>query len=74
MFRRLAGSSIIDSWRRLLSRLLDQRAVSESGIIMISATLVGVGSGLGAVFFRWLIKTVQTLSYGQLSGFLQNIN
>ena len=74
MFRRLAGSSIIDSWRRLLSRLLYQRAVSESGIIMISATLVGVGSGLGAVFFRWLIKTVQTLSYGQLSGLLQNIN
>ena len=74
MFRRLAGGSIIYSWRRLLSRLLDQRAVSESGIIMISATLVGAGSGLGAVFFRWLIKTVQTLSYGQLSGFLQNIN
>ena len=41
---------------------------------MISATLVGAGSGLGAVFFRWLIKTVQTLSYGQLSGLLQNIN
>jgi CIC family chloride channel protein len=72
MFRRLVSDSI-HRWRHLLPRLLDQRAVSESGIIMISASVVGCGAGLGAVFFRWLIKTVQTLSYGQLGASLQNI-
>jgi CIC family chloride channel protein len=73
MFRRLISGSI-HKWRHLLPRLLDQRAVSESGIIMISATVVGGGAGLGAVFFRWLIKTVQTLAYGELGSSLQNIS
>jgi len=35
---------------------------------------VGAGSGLGAVFFRWLIKTVQTLAYGGLGGHMQGIS
>jgi CIC family chloride channel protein len=73
MLRRLLNGSI-RKWRQLLPRLLDQRAVSESGIIMISAAVVGGGAGLGAVFFRWLIKTVQTLSYGELGSSLQNIS
>ena len=73
MFRRLVNGTI-SKWRHLLPRLLDQQAVSESGIIMISAMVVGGGAGLGAVFFRWLIKTVQTLAYGQLGNSLQNFS
>jgi CIC family chloride channel protein len=73
MFRRLVSGKI-GKWRHLLPRLLDQQAVSESGIIMISALVVGAGAGLGAAFFRWLIRTTQTLAYGVLGGHLQNIS
>jgi CIC family chloride channel protein len=73
MFRRLVKGSI-SRWRHLLPRLLDQQAVSESGIIMVSALVVGAGAGLGAVFFRWLIQTVQTLSYEGLAARLLNIS
>jgi hypothetical protein len=73
MFHCLVSGSI-SRWRHLLPRLLDQQAVSEPGIIIISAMMVGGGAGLGAVFFRWLIKTVQTLAYGGLGGGLQNIS
>ncbi len=71
MFRRLR-STATEHWRHLLPRLLDRQAVSESGIITITALVVGIGSGLGAVLFRWLIKTVQTLAYGGLGGLIQS--
>jgi CIC family chloride channel protein len=70
--RRLINGRI-GKWRQLLPRLLDRQAVSESGIIMITALVVGGGAGLGAVFFRWLIKSVQTLAYQGFSGGIQNI-
>lgn len=38
-------------WRRLLSQGLDRQPISESAIIMLTALVVGVGSGLGAVVF-----------------------
>ena len=61
-------------WRQLLPSLLDQRAISESGIIMITALVVGAGAGLGAVFLMWLIDTVQNLAFGGLSGYTENIS
>jgi len=73
MFRRLT-TGWAGKWRHLLPRLLDQQTLSESGIIMITALVVGAGSGLGAVFFRWLIKTVQSLAYGGLGGPVQGIS
>jgi len=73
MFRRLT-SARVRSWCRLLPRLLDQQAISESGIIMITALVVGAGAGLGAVFFRWLIKSVQTLAYRGLTGRVLNVS
>ena len=73
MFRRLVNSRLF-RWRHLLPRLLDRQAVSESGIIMITALVVGAGAGLGAVFFRWLIKAVQTLAFAGLSGHMETIS
>ncbi len=64
------------TWRRLRRRLprwLDQRRVSESGVIMLTALIVGAGAGLGAVVFRRLIGGAQTLAYGGLGGLLEGI-
>jgi CIC family chloride channel protein len=60
-------------WRRLLSQWLDRQAMSESAIIMLTALVVGVGAGLGAVGFRWLIAAMQTLAYDRLGSVLQSI-
>ncbi len=60
-------------WRQNLSQWLDQHAVPESAIIMVTALVVGVGSGLGAVIFRQLIEGVQVLAYDELGGLLEGI-
>ena len=60
-------------WRRRLPRWLDQRMVSESGVILFTALIVGVGAGLGAVVFRRLIDGVQTLAYDGVGGILAGI-
>ncbi len=43
-------------------------------MVMVTALTVGVGAGLGAVFFRHLILWVQTLAYGGLGGLLSSIS
>lgn len=65
--------SFAQYWRGRLSGWLDQRPVTESGIIMFTALVVGIGSGLGAVVFRRLISAVQTLAFGDLGGLLADI-
>ena len=60
-------------WRQRLPRWLDQRTLSESGAILFTALIVGIGAGLGAVFFRWLIGGVHTLAYDGLAGMLEGI-
>jgi hypothetical protein len=45
-------------WHEYLSRFLNQYGVSEPAIIMLTALLVGIGAGLGAVVFRRLIEGV----------------
>jgi CIC family chloride channel protein len=60
-------------WRRNLSRWLDQHAVPESGTIMFTALVVGIGSGLGAVVFRRLIEGVRVLAYDGLGGLWKGI-
>jgi CIC family chloride channel protein len=57
-----------------LLRWLNQEDISESGVIMLTALLVGIGAGLGAVVFRWLIGTMQHLAYDGLGGLLRGIS
>ena len=59
-------------WQRL-SQWLDRHGVSESGVIMLTALVIGVGGGLGAVIFRWLIGSMQTLAYDGLGSLLAGI-
>jgi CIC family chloride channel protein len=70
---RLRNNSWSTRWRRLLSQWLDRQAMSESAIIMLTALVVGVGAGLGAMVFRQLIAWMQTLAYDRLGSALQSI-
>ncbi len=77
VFLSSANGVIGATWRRLRRRLphwLDQHRVSESGVIMLTALIVGVGAGLGAVVFRRLIGGAQSLAYGGLGGLLEAIS
>ncbi|MGD9406051.1 MAG: hypothetical protein PVH95_12975, partial [Anaerolineae bacterium] len=67
-------TSLINWSRQRLPRWLDQHKLSESGVIMLTALIVGVGAGLGAVVFRWLIDRVQHLAYGGLGGLLESVS
>ena len=51
----------------------DKISLPEPASIVFTAMIVGVGAGLGAVFFRWLIASMQTLSYDVLGNFLGGI-
>ncbi len=59
-----------DRWRRHIPQWLDKRDIPESGMIMVTALIVGVGAGLGAVFFRWLIGAVHSISYEHVAAYL----
>jgi CIC family chloride channel protein len=65
--------SRLTRWRRYLPCWLDQRGISESGILLLTALVVGIGAGLGAVVFRRLIEAVFNLTYGGLAGLLGGI-
>lgn len=59
--------------RPKLFKWLDRQNISESGIIMLTALVVGIGAGLGAVVFRWLIGSVQKITYGGLANWVVGI-
>jgi CIC family chloride channel protein len=67
------GRSFIQQWRQRLLHWLDQYEIPESGVIMFTALVVGVGAGLGAVVFRRLIEGMQSLAYEGLGGLLEGI-
>jgi CIC family chloride channel protein len=71
--RRIRDSSLGRRWRERLSQRFEQYQVSESGIIMVTALVVGVGAGLGAVVFRGLIAAVQSLAYDRFGDLLAPI-
>ncbi len=73
-FARGVRNSAARHWRQRLPRWLDQRTLSESGTILFTALIVGIGAGLGAVIFRRLIEGVSTLAYGKLGGILEPIH
>jgi CIC family chloride channel protein len=68
-----AGQTIKRLWQQRLPGWLDQRMLSESGVILLTSLVVGIGAGLGAVVFRRLIEGVQWLAYDGLAGAMQGI-
>ncbi|MFQ5614853.1 MAG: chloride channel protein [Anaerolineales bacterium] len=59
--------------RKRILEWITNYGVPESSIIFVTALLVGIGAGLGAVVFRRLIEGVQTLSFEGLGGLLVGI-
>ena len=45
----------------------------ESAEIIITALLLGIGTGLGAVLLRWLIEGIESLAYDQTSSLFSDI-
>ena len=52
---------------------LERYKLPEYGVVLLTAILVGVGAGLGAVIFRRLIQGVFDLAYGGIGGLLEGI-
>ncbi len=57
-----------------LSQWFDRQRMSESAVIMLTAVVVGIAAGLGAVVFRWLIDTMQKISYQGLGALIEGIS
>ncbi|MEJ2149188.1 MAG: chloride channel protein [Chloroflexota bacterium] len=53
-----------------LADWLDRHQFSESGVLIWTALLVGIGTGFGAVSFRYLIRLVGWVGYTWLPGVL----
>ena len=59
--------------RTIINRWIETNKMPESVVIFLTALLVGVGAGLGAVLFRRLINIFQNLFYVQIASLLKNI-
>ena len=64
---------VLKKWGNRLAARIDRNQVPESGVIILTSLLVGVGAGLGAVIFRRLILGIQSLAYEQVTGWLAPI-
>lgn len=56
-----------------LARQLDRWQLTETTVLIGTALIVGIGSGFGAILFRWMIASFQYLAFEggkQLLGFL----
>jgi len=54
---------IMESVRTRGQDILDRIRFSEATILIVTAIVIGAGTGLGAVFFIWLIESVQKLFF-----------
>jgi CIC family chloride channel protein len=75
----IENTKVSDRWRLLrrwgnrLTAHVDRTQIPESGVIILTALLVGIGAGLGAVIFRRLIQGIQSLTYGTIASWLESI-
>lgn len=63
---RVESLAVASVYKRLTNRLgiwLKQRQPSEEVILFGTSVLVGLGAGIGAVAFRYLIRAVEWIGY-----------
>jgi len=53
----------MESIRTQSQNILDRIRFSETTTLMVTAIVIGAGTGLGAVFFIWLIESVQKIFF-----------
>jgi CIC family chloride channel protein len=53
---------------------VENRPISDSGILIGTAILVGIGSGFGAVLFTYLVESVQKIAFEDVAHTLQSIH
>jgi CIC family chloride channel protein len=58
------------SLARRIRRLLDRWQPPETGVLIATALVVGLGGGLGAVIFRWLINSFTHISFDVMRDWL----
>jgi CIC family chloride channel protein len=66
----VVSRSRIEAIRARIGYWLDLRQPSETAVLLATAVLVGLGTGLGAVLFIELIALIQRMIFGGLSGSL----
>ncbi len=54
-------SHLVNRLRDHLTRMAERRTIPEEVIIVTTALIVGIGTGLGAVIFIWLLRQIETL-------------
>ncbi len=55
---------------RRIRRLLDRWQPPETGVLIATALIVGLGGGLGAVVFRWLINSFTHIFFDRMRDWL----
>lgn len=58
---------------KFINQLRD-RPIPESGIVVATALIVGVGAGLGSVLFKTLVEVVQKFAFSDVASFLAAIH
>jgi len=51
-------------FRSIVQDILKTLKVSENLFMLLGGAIIGVAGGYGSVFFKWLIETVQNISWG----------
>ncbi len=63
-------TSVVKNFLNKIKQAIINRPLSDSGILIGTAVLVGIGSGLGAVLFTYLVEFVQKLAFEDFVDFL----
>ena len=64
------AQAVLSPLGRQLARLLDRRQPSETAVLLVTAVVVGVTTGLGAVLFVKLIAVATAFFFGPVKNTL----